>query len=240
MRWMNKPDKWKQKGDDIKVTVPEETDFWRGTLHGFTKDDAPFYWMFADNDFETRLTIKGKFKYLYDQAGLMLRIDAENWVKLGICHYRDQLYVSCCFTRGKSDWSTHRLPITKIDKFHVWAKRKGEVIDCYYSLDNENWIHIRQGYFSDKPRIRVGMMCAAPESAGFKVTFSDFMIKNTVDDDDKEEDDDDNDSDDDDDDDDGFQDRHALDNPAMSLLPPNEGGTLGTTNWDENEEEGED
>ncbi|OEU15235.1 DUF1349-domain-containing protein, partial [Fragilariopsis cylindrus CCMP1102] len=176
--WMNKPDKWKQKGDDIKVTVPEETDFWRGTLHGFTKDDAPFYWMFADNDFETRLTIKGKFKYLYDQAGLMLRIDAENWVKLGICHYRDQLYVSCCFTRGKSDWSTHRLPITKIDKFHVWAKRKGEVIDCYYSLDNENWIHIRQGYFSDKPRIRVGMMCAAPESAGFKVTFSDFMIKN--------------------------------------------------------------
>jgi regulation of enolase protein 1 (concanavalin A-like superfamily) len=70
---------FQQKGDDIKVTCPMETDFWRGTLHGFTKDDAPYYWMFADNDFEARLSIKGKFKYLYDQAGLMLRIDEENW-----------------------------------------------------------------------------------------------------------------------------------------------------------------
>ena len=169
-----------QKGDDIKVTCPMETDFWRGTLHGFIKDDAPFYWTTADNDFEARLTIKGKFKVLYDQAGLMLRIDEENWIKLGICYYRDQLYVSCCFTRGLSDWSTHRLPkTTKIENFYVWVKRTAEVIDCYYSLDNENWIRIRQGYFSDKPRVRVGMMCAAPESAGFKVTFSDFMIKDT-------------------------------------------------------------
>ena len=168
-----------QKDDDIKVTCPMETDFWRGTLHGFIKDDAPFYWTTADNDFEARVTIKGKFKVLYDQAGLMLRIDEENWIKLGICHFRDQLYVSCCFTRGQSDWSTHRLPKTKIDNFYVWAKRTAEVIDCYYSLDNENWIRIRQGYFSDKPRVRVGVMCAAPESAGFKVTFSDFMIKDT-------------------------------------------------------------
>mmetsp|Transcript_16349 Transcript_16349/g.40989 ORF Transcript_16349/g.40989 Transcript_16349/m.40989 type:complete len:202 (-) Transcript_16349:219-824(-) len=179
MRWMNEPEKWKQKEDDIKVTCPMETDFWRGTLHGFIKDDAPFYWTNADNDFEARLTIKGKFKTLYDQAGLMLRIDEENWMKLGICHYREQLYVSCCFTRGVSDWSTHRLPKSKIELFYVWVKRRAEVIDCYYSLDNENWTRIRQGYFSDKPRIRVGMMCAAPESAGFKVTFSDFMIKNT-------------------------------------------------------------
>jgi len=229
LRWLNEPDKWKHKGDDIKVTCPMETDFWRGTLHGFIKDDAPFYWMYAENDFDARLSLKGKFKYLYDQAGLMLRIDESNWIKLGICHYRDQLYVSCCFTRGKSDWSTHRLPKIKIDKFHVWAKRKGKVIDCYYSLDNENWIHIRRGYFSDKPKIRVGMMCAAPESAGFKVTFSDFLIRNTGDDGD---DDDHNDEIDDD-----FLDIHALKNPSMSLLPPSEGGTLGITNWAANEEE---
>jgi len=182
MRWMSEPETWKRKGEDVKVTCPMETDFWRGTLHGYTKDDGPFYWMYVDNDFEARLTLKGKIRTLYDMAGMMLRIDEENWIKLGLCHFRDQPHVSCCFTRGVSDWSTHRLPQTKVDKFHVWIKRRAEVIDCYYSLDNENWIRIRQGYFSDKPRIRVGMMCAAPESAGFKVTFSDFMIKNIGDD----------------------------------------------------------
>lgn len=232
MRWTNEPEKWKQKGDDVKVTCPMETDCWRGTLHGFIKDDAPYYWTSVENDFEARLSMKGKYKYCYDQAGLMLRVDEENWMKLGICHYRDQLYVSCCFTRENSDWSTHRLPKTKIDKFHVWARRKGAVIDCYYSLDNENWIRIRQGYFSDKPRIRVGMMCAAPESAGFKVTFSDFLIKNSTgegDDDDNEEDNGAY----------GFKDEHALESPSMSLLPPSEGGTLGITNWDEENKEEE-
>jgi regulation of enolase protein 1 (concanavalin A-like superfamily) len=201
MRWTNEPEKWKQKGEDIKVTCPMETDYWRETLHGFTKDDAPFYWMYVDYDFEARLSIKPKLKYLYDQAGMMIRLNEKNWIKLGICHYRDSLNVSCCFTRDKSDWSTHRLPKRKIEWFHVWAKRKGNVIECFYSLDNENWIRIRQGYFSDAPRLRVGMMCAAPETAGFKVTFSNFLIKGGVDDDDGE-----------------FVDENALDNPALTLL----------------------
>jgi uncharacterized protein len=188
--------------------------------------------MYVDYNFEARLSIKGKFKFLYDQAGLMLRLDEENWIKLGICHYRDQLYVSCVFTRGNSDWSTHRLPMTKIEAFHVWVKRRGEVVECYYSLDNENWIRIRQGYFTDAPRLRVGMMCAAPESAGFKVTFTNFLIKGGVDDEEEQvvENGDD------------FHDRYAMKNPALSLLAPEDGGTLGR-NWEEEgcyEEEEED
>ena len=69
MRWMNEPEKWKQKDEEIKITCPMEVDYWRSTLHSFIKDDAPFYWMYADHDFEARLSMKGKYKYLYDQAG---------------------------------------------------------------------------------------------------------------------------------------------------------------------------
>jgi regulation of enolase protein 1 (concanavalin A-like superfamily) len=200
MRWANEPDKWKQKDDQIKVTCPSEVDYWRGTLHGFIKDDAPFYWMYADNDFEARLSIKGKLKGLYDQAGLMIRLNEENWIKCGICMFRDQLHVSCVFTRGQSDWSTHRLPKgKKVEWFHVWVKRIEENITVFYSLDNVNWIRIRQGHFVDAPRLRVGMMCAAPESGGYKVTFQDFMIKAAIDDED-------------------FVDEGALENPAESLL----------------------
>jgi regulation of enolase protein 1 (concanavalin A-like superfamily) len=200
MRWANEPEKWKQKDEQIKVTCPSEVDYWRGTLHGFIKDDAPFYWMYADHDFEARLSIKGKFKGLYDQAGLMIRLDEENWIKVGICMFRDQLHVSCVFTRGMSDWSTHRLPKgKKVEWFHVWVKRIEETIEVFYSLDNTNWIRIRQGHFVDAPRLRVGMMCAAPESGGYKVTFQDFMIKAAVDDED-------------------FVDEGALENPAESLL----------------------
>jgi uncharacterized protein len=185
MRWFNEPEKWKQKDEQVKVTCPQEVDFWRNTLHGFTKDDGPFYWMYCDGDFEARLSMKGKFKVLYDQAGMMVRLDEENWIKAGIVQYRDQLHVSCVFTRGNSDWSTHRIPKDiKVEWFHVWIKRMGEVIEVFYSLDGDNWIRIRQGHFAEAPRLRVGMYCCAPESAGFKVTFDNFMIKATDDDDD--------------------------------------------------------
>jgi hypothetical protein len=73
------------------------------------------------------------------------------------------------------------------------------------------------------------MMCAAPESAGFKVTFTNFLIKGGVDDDEEEED---NDDDDDEEEDNDFKDRYAMSNPALSLLPPEDGGTLGR-NWEE-------
>lgn len=179
MRWTNEPKKWKQNGDQIKITCPGEVDYWRHTMHGFVKDDAPFYWMYVDYDFEARLSFNCKLRTLYDQAGMMVRLDEENWVKAGVVMYRDTLHVSVVFTRGCSDWSTHRLPIKKLgnDGFHIWVKRIGEVIEVLYSLDNENWIRVRQGHFVDAPRLRVGMMCAAPESDGFKVTFDDFMIK---------------------------------------------------------------
>jgi hypothetical protein len=187
MRWTNAPKKWKQKDEQIKVTCPPEVDYWRNTLHGFTKDDAPFYWMYVDYDFEARLSVKGKYTTLYDQAGIMVRLDEENWMKAGICHYRDTLHVSCVFTRGNSDWSTQRLPPRKIEWFHIWVKRMGDVLEVYYSLDNQNWIRIRQAHFSDAPRLRVGMMCAAPESEGFKCTFDNFMIKGSVDEDEFDE-----------------------------------------------------
>ena len=218
MRWAHEPEKWKQKDEEVRVTCPEDVDYWRNTLHGFVKDDAPFYWMYVDYDFEARLSMKAKIKYLYDQAGMMIRIDEENWIKLGIAMYRDQPHVSCVFTRGNSDWSTHRLPNRKIEWFHVWAKRIGEVIECFYSLDNNNWIRIRQGHFADAPRMRVGMMCAAPESAGFKVTFKDFMIKGAVDDEDFIDD--------------------AMENPADSLLmlPPSTTGGVEVTTVDDDEE----
>ncbi|KAG7362132.1 hypothetical protein IV203_025798 [Nitzschia inconspicua] len=198
MYWLNTPEQWTIKQDDdgdkhVKITCPEEVDFWRHTLHGFVKDDGPFYWKFVYGDFEARLTIKGKFHYLYDMAGIMVRQNEDHWMTCGVTNFQDNLqsrfhkhqakhlYVSTTFTRGKSDWSTHRAMQKKTHKssvFHVWVRRIGAVIECYYSLDNDLWIKVREGVLAPGVRkLRVGMMCTAPESAGFSVIFSDFMVR---------------------------------------------------------------
>jgi regulation of enolase protein 1 (concanavalin A-like superfamily) len=54
------------------------------------KHVVPFYCMYVDYNFEARLNVKVKFKYVYDQAEMMLRLDEENWIKLGIGHHRLQ------------------------------------------------------------------------------------------------------------------------------------------------------
>ena len=46
MKWINAPKRSKWEIDDdgrLKLSVPKETDLWRGTKHGFTKEDAPYF-----------------------------------------------------------------------------------------------------------------------------------------------------------------------------------------------------
>ena len=39
-------------------------------------------------EFEVKVKISGEYKVRFDQAGLMLRIDAENYIKTGIEYFQ--------------------------------------------------------------------------------------------------------------------------------------------------------
>lgn len=179
MEWYNKPAKFSEDKESktISMTVPGKTDYWRVTLHGFIKDDAPFYHHkeAIDGDFEASVKFTGKYATLYDQAGLMVRQDEKNWMKCGIEYYKETQHASTVITRDFSDWSI--LPVDG-NPASVWlkAKRTKECIETFYSLDGTNYIQIRQGYLSTAP-LQVGIMAAAPTGDGFDVIFEDFTLK---------------------------------------------------------------
>ena len=54
------------------------------------------------------MKVTGTYKDRFDQAGLMLRIDHENWIKAGIEFVDGHYNVSAVVTHGKSDWSVIR------------------------------------------------------------------------------------------------------------------------------------
>ena len=85
MNWLNEPQQWEIKeGKTLVMDVPAKTDFWRISHYGFTVDDGPFYYATYGGEFEVKVKITGNYVTTFDQMGLMLRIDHENWIKAGV------------------------------------------------------------------------------------------------------------------------------------------------------------
>ena len=97
MNWLNEPQQWEIKD------VPAKTDFWRISHYGFTVDDGPFYYATYGGEFEVKVKITGNYVTTFDQMGLMLRIDHENWIKAGVEYVDGKQNVSAVVTHHTSD-----------------------------------------------------------------------------------------------------------------------------------------
>mmetsp|Transcript_638 Transcript_638/g.1626 ORF Transcript_638/g.1626 Transcript_638/m.1626 type:complete len:105 (+) Transcript_638:286-600(+) len=78
------PEEWSQHRTTVMLNVPPGTDFWRKTRTDEVVDNAPFYYLEVEGDFEVRVKVKANYDNPDDQAGIMVREDEENWIKLGI------------------------------------------------------------------------------------------------------------------------------------------------------------
>lgn len=176
MKWMNEPAAFKQVGGVLTVRSKPKTDFWRRTFYGYITDNGHFFQLPVKGDFVFQATVNGEYAALYDQAGLMVRQDAENWMKCGTEYFDGSRHASVVFTRDFSDWST--MPDLS-NAAAVWwrAVRKKDSIETHCSLDGKNFTTIRQGYFPPGTQVEVGIMCAAPEGPGFDAVFDNLKLE---------------------------------------------------------------
>lgn len=84
MNWFNEPAEWSIDKNKLSMAVTPKSDYWRISHYGFTVDDAPFYYAEYGGEFEAKVKITGDYKVRFDQAGMMIRIDHENYIKAGI------------------------------------------------------------------------------------------------------------------------------------------------------------
>ena len=127
LRWYCAPDSWTgippnsregrdgtwsvdHKTDSLVVTPPAKKDFWRKTFYDpiLIKDDGPF--LYAELDASQFYTIETSFELTavrqFDQAGLIVRLGPEHWLKTGIEVVDQHPRLSCVVTNIYSDWST--------------------------------------------------------------------------------------------------------------------------------------
>jgi len=176
MKWMNEPASSKRSGDRLLVRSHAKTDFWRKTFYGYITDNGHLFYVPVSGDFVFQARVNGEYAALYDQAGLMVRQNAENWVKCGTEFFDGQRHASVVFTRDFSDWST--MPdLSKSAPIWWRAVRKKDSIETLCSLDGKNFTSVRQGYFVPGVETNVGIMCAAPEGPGFEAVFDDLKLE---------------------------------------------------------------
>ncbi|UFH52890.1 DUF1349 domain-containing protein [Spirosoma sp. KNUC1025] len=175
MIWYNKPAIWSEEKERLFVRVEGDTDFWRLTHYDFVRDNGHFYYRELAGDFVASVKVTGQYKNLYDQAGLMIRLDDRNWMKTGIEYVDEQQHISAVVTREFSDWSV--CPLTHFPpSVYLRLTRQIDSVRIDYSFDDFTYQMLRLAYFPPDVTVQIGLMAAAPDGQGFDVTFEQFSV----------------------------------------------------------------
>jgi regulation of enolase protein 1 (concanavalin A-like superfamily) len=102
--WLNEPREWQLHPAGLTVTTDHGTDFWRETHYGFTRHSGHFFGRDTSRSFTATIRIRARYESLYDQAGIMVRLDDANWIKAGIELSDGQALLSSVLTVGQSDY----------------------------------------------------------------------------------------------------------------------------------------
>lgn len=167
-----------------QVTPAGGPDFWQSTYYDppISKSDghAVLYELpkgLTQWSATTQFTLKPVNQF--DQAGIIVFIDALHWLKAGVESVDGHPKMSCVVTDGHSDWSTQ--PWSSAE--HVWMRvsyiRQSFVVECKLDEDWE-FIRITPRMFSNDAAVKVGVYCCAPTRKGMQSTFHSLTVSNNV------------------------------------------------------------
>ena len=173
--WLKEPRVWSLADGVLDIETDAATDFWRETHYGFIRDSGHFLGVATASAFTAEVRVRAKYDTLYDQAGIMVRLDERRWVKAGIELSDGRAMLSCVLTDGRSDWATGPYEGDARD-FRMRATVANGVLRLQVSPDGKTWPLVRLAPFPVAEAYRVGPMCCTPERAGLKAQFSDFHL----------------------------------------------------------------
>ena len=174
--WLNEPERWTPQGDSLEIVTDKATDFWQKTHYGFCRDSGHFLGFRTAEAFTAELRIQANFQDLYDQAGIMVRLDAEQWIKAGIEFSDGRAMLSSVLTVGQSDWATAPYAHDARD-FRMRVTVADGVLRLQTSADGKTWPLVRLAPFPKAQSYLVGPMACTPERAGLQVKFTGFSLK---------------------------------------------------------------
>ncbi|MFF3561228.1 DUF1349 domain-containing protein [Streptomyces sp. NPDC002574] len=172
--WLNPPLEARSDAEGLLVTTRDRSDFWRTTSYGFVRDDGHALLAPIPGSGAVEVSFVVDFDTLYDQAGLMIRVDAETWIKAGVEMSDGVPHLGAVVTHGRSDWSLAPVPEWTGREVTVRASRDGDAVTIRARCDAEPWRMVRLAPLAPGAEASAGPFCCSPERAGLRVRFTRF------------------------------------------------------------------
>ena len=179
LQWTRPPRSFSISPEEICITTEPGTDLWQRTYYGFQNDNAPVLQLETD---ETRFsfTVRTDFdsKHRFDQCGVAIYLDSENWLKASI-EYENEEYQrlgSVVTNLGYSDWATSDIPASVRSMWYRLSRREADYcIEC--SADGVHFQQMRICHLhAGAGTIRFGVYACSPENSSFETVFSQMEL----------------------------------------------------------------
>lgn len=174
--WLNEPRSWTVENGVLTLETEANTDFWQTTFYGFRRHSGHARLQPVSGDFTASVVVRGDYRELYDQAGLMLIIDETHWLKTGVEFTDGLMHFSVVVTNGTSDWSV--IPLARAQpntEVHIRLTRHDAALRVQFHLGDGLWQMARLCPFSADDA-RIGVMACSPERQGFTARFEGFCL----------------------------------------------------------------
>lgn len=165
-----------EKDDHLLVTAVEGSDVWRRTAYGYINDNAHELLERWDREHAVEVAFSAGFDSQFDQAGMMIRIDEERWIKAGVEFADGELQLGAVVTNGYSDWSTGAVPDWVGKEITIRASRMADAVAIRARADDGPWRLVRLAPFDTDAEAKAGPFCCAPSRAGLTVSFSAWQL----------------------------------------------------------------
>jgi hypothetical protein len=177
MIWLYEPE-WGYQGDTLWVKTFKDTDYWQRTHYGFQRDNAHALVQEVAGDFTLRARLRFAPTAQYDQCGLLLRIDENNWFKCSVEYEtpHESRLGSVLTTHGYSDWATQDIPS---DVREIWYTIEFTDSDLLasYSLDGAHFHQMRLAHLDAQLKpVLAGIYGCSPTGDGFRFELLEFSL----------------------------------------------------------------
>ena len=179
MKWTRAPKKYTIMEDKVEMITEPFTDLWQRTYYHFRNDNAPVLQKETEEKYFS-FVVKTEFdtNVRYDQSGIVMYLDSENWLKASMEYENEQIQrLGCVVTNnGYSDWSSVDVDAT-IKSVWLRLSRRDDDFCVENSTDGVNFKQMRICHmFNVKDTIQVGIYACSAENSSFKATFTNMEI----------------------------------------------------------------
>lgn len=180
LEWTREPKSYTLTSDKIVIQTKPHTDLWQRTYYHFRNDNAPVLQMRTIEKYFS-FVVKTEFNTShtrFDQCGIVLYLDSENWLKASI-EYENEVFQhlgSVVTNGGYSDWATTEIPANIKEIWYRLSRREDDFcIEC--SFDGKTFKQMRICHLAKaKAEIAFGIYACSPEDSSFTATFTNMAL----------------------------------------------------------------